>query len=125
MIRTVAATARGVAGRGVRCGARSPPLRRCSMNSIQRHTKDVRPTTRWILAAAVGGLTLLAGLNAHDALAQQRVNTGNARDANNRIGSGGYNDPAGNNRGQYVGVTGNDIVLNNVTGGKGFRGNVD
>ena len=68
-----------------------------------------------IVAAAapvIGGLT---------AQAQQRVENGRANDANNRIGSGGYNDPRPNMRRT---VTGNQIVTGNVTGGKEFRGPV-
>ena len=67
----------------------------------------------WLAAAA---LPLIAAL---PAAAQQRVGSdGRANDANNRIGSGGYND----NGPRAVGVTGNNIVTGNVTGGKEFRG---
>src|SRR5436190_9132453 len=51
---------------------------------------------------------------------QGRVNNGNALDANNRIGSGGYNSGGNQNRG--AGYTGNDIINGNVTAGKTFQG---
>src|SRR4051812_24460085 len=85
--------------------------------------KNVRPMTRWILAAAAGGIAA-RNFATHDAHAQYRVNNTNARDANNRLGSGGYNDPQMGAQGQYAGVSGNQIVTGNVTGGRGFRGNV-
>jgi len=44
---------------------------------------------------------------------------GRAMDANNRVGSGGMNAPSG-----QIGVTPNQIVYGNVTGGKQFRGPV-
>src|SRR4051812_28525790 len=79
-------------------------------------------TPRWILFAAVAAVPLF-GL-ASGAAAQYRVNTaGRALDANNRIGSGGQNPADGANRTGNM-VSGNDIVLGNVTGGKQFRGGV-
>src|SRR3954471_11705081 len=73
------------------------------------------------LAAAVGAVAISAWAPA--ASAQYRVDTGNARDANNRIGSGGFNNSAPiSNQTRYTGVTANDIVYGNVTGGKEFRG---
>src|SRR3954470_8353625 len=74
----------------------------------------------WILAAAVGAVSLCVSLIA---TAQYRVETGHANDVNNRVGSSGLNG-GGSNRGQFNGVTGNDIVTGNVTAGKQFRGNV-
>ncbi|HEX3358411.1 MAG TPA: hypothetical protein VHS31_15665 [Tepidisphaeraceae bacterium] len=77
----------------------------------------------WILTAAVGAVSLLT---TSTSLAQYRINTGGVLDANNKIGSSGANggsDGTGN-RTKYSGVTGNDIVLGNVTAGKGFRGAV-
>src|SRR5438876_4464628 len=78
----------------------------------------IRREMLWTAVAAA-----LAATVTMPAMAQQRVDNANARDANNRIGSSGYNE-GGANRGAYVGVTGNDIVTGNVTGGKAFRGNV-
>lgn len=61
------------------------------------------------------------------ASAQYRVDNGSARDANNRIGSGGFNDSR--NDGliidrRSVGAAGNYVVTGNVTGGRSFRGNL-
>lgn len=72
----------------------------------------------WILTAAVT-MTLTGG-----AFAQYRVGTdGRARDASNRIGSGGYN---GGVQGQANVAQGNylqnNLITGNVTGGKQFRG---
>ena len=82
-----------------------------------------QPTkTMCVLAAAVGSLALCP-----ISLAQYRVNTSHVTDANNRAGSGGLNGGAdGNmNKGPYNGVTSNDIVYGNVTGGKEFRGRLE
>src|SRR5207244_6094832 len=56
--------------------------------------------------------------------AQQRVGEeGRSLDANNRVGSGGYN--SGGISGNLIpGPTGNQIVTGNVTGGREFRGGV-
>lgn len=75
--------------------------------------------TRWILSFAAA-VTL--GSLGSATFAQQRVNNGNVRDANNRIGSGGVNAGGNQNKSIYGGVTANDIVYGNVTGGMGFRG---
>lgn len=78
-----------------------------------------KTTTRHLLAAAA--LAALPALMATPASAQYRVgDDGHALDANNRIGSGGYN------RGNDVPnrLTGNQIVTGNVTGGREFRGPV-
>jgi tetratricopeptide (TPR) repeat protein len=77
---------------------------------------------RWILAAAVAAVPLFGFVSG--AAAQYRVETaGRALDANNRIGSGGRNPNDSTNRTGDM-VSGNDIVLGNVTGGKQFHGNV-
>ena len=55
------------------------------------------------------------------AMAQYQVDNGHANDANNRIGSGGYNN-SHNITPQSPGVTGNDIISGNVTGNSYFRG---
>src|SRR5688572_3426359 len=48
-------------------------------------------------------------------------NDGRARDASNRVGSGGSNGEGVDNR---VGATGNQIITGNTTGGREFRGPV-
>lgn len=68
-----------------------------------------------VLAAAV------LPLGATGAQAQQRVNTQTNTGANPQIGSGGVNRPIQPQ--QPIG-SGNDIIYGNVTGGRGFRGNV-
>ncbi len=74
----------------------------------------------WILAAAVSAVTLLP---VSVSMAQYQINTGHTNDVNNRIGSGGQNaDSRIGKSGQSSGVTGNDIVTGNVTGGKAFQG---
>jgi hypothetical protein len=74
----------------------------------------------WILNAAIAAVSLMTASTSH---AQYRINTGGVLDANNKIGSTSNGGSDGNmNRGKYAGVTGNDIVLGNVTAGKGFRG---
>jgi hypothetical protein len=79
-----------------------------------------RTKLSWILAAAVSAT--LAG----STMAQYRVGTdGRALDANNRIGSGGYNQG-------YQGVSPisngnflqNNLITGNITGGKEFRGSI-
>jgi tetratricopeptide (TPR) repeat protein len=74
---------------------------------------------RWALAAVVA----LAGwgwFGSGRAVAQYRVgNDGHALDANNRIGSNGYNSSSGADA--RINET-NDIVLGNVTGLAGFKG---
>jgi tetratricopeptide (TPR) repeat protein len=69
--------------------------------------------------ALAGAVTLTLA-----AQAQYRVDTGNARDANNRVGSGGINDTVrqGNVGARFNGVSSSDVVYGNVTGGKEFRG---
>ena len=71
-----------------------------------------------LLAAATAAAQTL--LSASLASAQLPSNQdGRAMDANNRVGSGGMNAPSG-----QIGVTPNQIVYGNVTGGKQFRGPV-
>src|SRR5215510_6658077 len=76
----------------------------------------------WLLSVAVG--VAIGLVFAVSARAQYRVNTGNANDANNRLGSGGYNQGGNLNRGPYVGYTSQDIVTGNITAAKAFRGPV-
>src|SRR6266550_3062122 len=74
--------------------------------------------TRWIIKTAATAVFLIAPLG----FAQQRVGEeGRALDANNRVGSGGYN--SGVITGNML-LNGNNIVTGNVTGGREFRGNV-
>src|SRR3954470_17578424 len=76
---------------------------------------DRTSRVRGILRAAT---LAVAMTTASAALAQYQVgNNGQARDANNRIGSNGINDPTSTG----IRVNGNQIVTNNVTGGQGFR----
>lgn len=75
--------------------------------------------SRLVLLAAVAAVPLLA--MATPVRAQFPVDNSRANDANNRIGSGGYN--TGPIPAQET-VTGNDIVTGNVTAGKAFRGPV-
>lgn len=72
----------------------------------------------WKLALAAAGV---AGFLSASALGQARVDTGNALDANNRVGSGGLNS-GGSVYNQNA--LNNAIVTGNVTGGREFRGNV-
>lgn len=58
-------------------------------------------------------------LMAASAFAQIRVDTSQSPDANNRVGSGGSNNPIMINHQ----ITGNDIANGNVTGGAAFQGN--
>ncbi len=70
----------------------------------------------WLVSAVAA--VSVAGI-ATSSFAQVRIDTGNARDANNRIGSGGSNGPAAS---RYQPINQNDIVYNNVTAGRGFHG---
>src|SRR5579862_3384670 len=69
-----------------------------------------------------GAIMLAVAAWTHPALAQFPVQgqDGHANDANNRVGSGGYN--SGGARGPVV--NGNQIVTRNVTAGREFRGPV-
>lgn len=69
-------------------------------------------------------LAVLA-LPASVSLAQYRIDNGFARDANNRVGSGGFNtDRSQQFNGRINGLAGNYIVTGNVTQGKSFRGSI-
>ncbi|HMO24688.1 MAG TPA: hypothetical protein PKB10_00310 [Tepidisphaeraceae bacterium] len=68
-----------------------------------------------VLIAAVAAVPVMASVSFGQYRVDNRANTG----ANNRVGAGGQNDPV--NRG-YPGQVGNNIVYNNITGGRGFRG---
>lgn len=67
-------------------------------------------------------LAMTVAIAAGAASAQQRIDTsGRALDANNRLGSGGFNSP----RESYTPINaGNALVTGNVTGGAEFRGSV-
>ncbi len=72
---------------------------------------------RWLTSAALAIAPVLAS---HSVYAQYATsNDGHALDANNGVGSGGYNGPGRSGSSQ---VTSNDIVYGNVTGGKGLTG---
>ncbi|HZZ43098.1 MAG TPA: hypothetical protein VFE58_09180 [Tepidisphaeraceae bacterium] len=73
---------------------------------------------RVVLLAAVAGVELMI---ASGARGQYQIDNSRVNDANNRIGSGGYNTGAIPAPGT---VSGNQIVTGNVTGGKAFRGPV-
>jgi len=76
----------------------------------------------WLRIVSAVGVVLASSV----AMAQYRVNSdGRQLDANNRLGSSGYN--SGGDRALDVrqgGATGNQIVTGNVTGFKYFRGRV-
>ena len=81
--------------------------------------------SRWLvkrtLVAAIAALPLMS---LHRAYGQYPAGqSGQALDANPRVGSGGVN-PTNSPQLQNSGVTGNRIVTGNVTGGQGFRGGV-
>lgn len=79
---------------------------------------------RSLLRLSVVMLASGALLLSPTARAQYRTgDDGRALDANNRVGSGGYNS-ALDLTPRQLGVTGNQIVTGNVTGGKEFRGPV-
>jgi hypothetical protein len=67
----------------------------------------------WFLAAVAAASLISAPAIAQVAASQD----GHAMDSNNRVGSGGYNSSTGGG-----GVTQNQIIYNNVTGGIGFAG---
>jgi tetratricopeptide (TPR) repeat protein len=82
--------------------------------AMRSESKTYHKKTYWALLAAVAGLPLLAG----QAFGQQQVQgTGHANDANNRVGSGGYNDTTTSPQ-----ASGNQIVNREVSGGFGFQG---
>src|SRR5687768_9772819 len=73
--------------------------------------------TRSILLAAV--LATPLAMCVAPASAQQRVDTGAALDANNRVGSGGSNSGGR----KYEVNQGEAYITGNVTAGREFRGN--
>lgn len=76
----------------------------------------------WMLQAAVSAA--LGCVGAGVGLAQVRdTSDGRALDANNRVGSNGYNAAAGGGGGSNF-YTSQQIVTGNVTGGRSFRGPV-
>lgn len=79
----------------------------------------MKPTRKgyWLVASAVAQVLTISFQAVAQVPAQQ---DGRALDANNRLGSGGYNQA---NRGQ-AGVSPNQIIYGDVTGGKQFRGPV-
>lgn len=88
------------------------------MEAMQtRHRYKMNRTTRYalILAAIAFPVSLVQ--------AQYRIDNGQARDANNRIGSGGFNT-TGQLGTRINGLAGNYIVTGNVTGGRAFRGSL-
>src|SRR3954470_1110896 len=89
------------------------------MTHTRSTTRSNTRKTRWALAAAVAAAVPLFAATP-PASAQYRIeNDGGARDANNRLGSGGYNDGGGV---RVPTVTANQIVNGNVTRGFEFRG---
>jgi tetratricopeptide (TPR) repeat protein len=72
----------------------------------------------WLVSAVAA--VAIAGVGS-STFAQVRIDTGNARDANNRIGSGGSNGGGGS---RWQPINQNDIVYNNVTAGRGFHGRI-
>jgi hypothetical protein len=90
-----------------------------------KNTHSIRSGARrsLILAtAAVAAIGALATLTP-TAFAQQAVGgDGRLRDASNRVGSGGFNDNSSS--ALPPGLLGNAIVSGEVSGGKGFSGNI-
>ena len=78
---------------------------------------QVRRYRRWLTAAAFAITPVLASRVAMRQYAASNGG-GHALDANNGVGSGGYNGAV--NNGSLV--TGNDIIYGNVTGGRGLTG---
>ncbi len=83
-------------------------------------------TRRLLLTAALGALLAVPTL----ATAQQRVGQdGHANDANNQLGSGGYNTPAARppdlvNGYRNNNAYNNDVVFGNVSNGRAFTGSL-
>ncbi len=87
-----------------------------AMRSIRNLT---RTRQHWAVALAAASVPLLLQTPAR---AQFPVNNnGHVNDANNQVGSGGINQSSNVGRG----VTQNDIIYGNVTGGRQFRGNLN
>lgn len=81
-----------------------------------KRTQQAEQAQRLLITAAASALIALWAV---PVLAQYRVgDDGRALDANNRVGSGGYNQ----SRDLPYRVTANQIVTGNVTDGKQFRG---
>ena len=77
---------------------------------------NLKTKYRAVLAAAI------APLFAATAFAQVRASQdGQAVDANNRVGSGGYNQGVSNR----PGVTPNQVIYGNTTGGSSFTGRIN
>jgi tetratricopeptide (TPR) repeat protein len=77
--------------------------------------------SRLLAAAVVAAIGAVAFTPS--TFAQQRIGgDGRLMDANNRVGSGGFNDNSSS--ALPPGVFGNAIVTGDVTGGRGFQGNV-
>lgn len=74
--------------------------------------------SRNLITSAALGAALAIAAGAHG---QARVDTGNALDASNRVGSGGFNQKSAN---IPQNILNNAIVTGNVTGGREFRGNL-
>lgn len=81
------------------------------MNQINRRNNI-------LLAAAIAALSALGFTRPAAAQYQAPGSDGRAHDASNRVGSNGLNAP----RSTYGGVSPNDIIYRNVTGGREFRG---
>ncbi len=82
---------------------------------------NTQASTAWILKWAVAGVVAAAFAPLAMAQYQTDNSAGRARDANNRLGSGGYNDQ----RALPNGVTSEDIVYGNVTRAQAFRGTLN
>jgi hypothetical protein len=80
---------------------------------------QARRYRHWLAAAA---LAIAPVLGAQVARGQYAASSGggHALDANNQVGSGGFN---GNSNNSSL-ITGNDIVYNHVTGGRGLTGSL-
>lgn len=79
---------------------------------MKRHFRNTPRTTAALLAAALASTP---------ALGQTQVQDGGAHDANQQVGSGGYNRPAE----QVDYRARNLLITGNVGGGRGFQGNID
>ncbi|HEX8911130.1 MAG TPA: hypothetical protein VF796_02140 [Humisphaera sp.] len=95
------------------------PTRTADRRSADGRSADRRSFGRSALVAAVAAPVLALLATASPAVAQYRVNDGNARDANPKLGSGGRNEGGG---GPGTTVNPNNVVYGTVTGGRYFRG---
>src|SRR5438876_9314503 len=84
-----------------------------------KHHQPPNGRNRWLVLAAAATLaTTTIGYGQY-----RTGDDGHARDANNRIGSGGLN--GGGSSSPYAvngNQLGNDLVTGNITAGRGFRG---